>query len=147
VRCNRFYLLLNDSFIFPLVLHLSLGSIERMKTTETGKNENKLLSNEDKIVSMLNIFKLLFKRRVVGQQGDLHHLQNGSFYLRKTVPTGKNIYLNRLSHLFFKNLFFLIFSTFLSFFISFSKSVTFFSYFGALRFSVAIAQLHTIHYT
>jgi hypothetical protein len=72
-----------------------------MKTTETGKNKKKLLSNEDQIVSMLNIFKLLFKRRVVGQQGDLHHLQNGCLYLRKTVPfpTGINIDPNRLSHL------------------------------------------------
>ena len=40
-----------------------------MKTTKTGKNEKKLLSNEDQIVSMLNIFKLLFKRRVVGDAG------------------------------------------------------------------------------
>ena len=112
-----------------------------MKTTETGRNKKKLLSNEDQIVSMLNIFKLLFKRRVVGQQGDLHHLQNGSFYLRKAVQTGKNIYHNRLSHLpsFFEKPLILNFS-------SFFKSSTFFCILAYSGLS-AISQLHTIHYT
>ena len=75
---------------------------------------------------MLNIFKLLFKGRVVGQQGYLHHihLQNRCLYLRKT---GINIYPNRLSHLpsFFKILLLLL--NFFNFpFISFSKSITVF---------------------
>jgi hypothetical protein len=78
---------------------------------------------------MLNIFKLLFKGRVVGQQGYLHHihLQNRCLYLRKT---GINIYPNRLSHLpsFFKILLLLL--NFFNFpFISFSNPLLFSSLF------------------
>jgi hypothetical protein len=127
---------------------LSLGSIERMKTTETGKNKKKLLSNEDQIVSMLNIFKLFFKRRVVGQQGDLHHLQNGCFYLRKAVPTGKNIYHNRLSHLpsFFEKPLILNFFNFPFILHKFFEIQYFFCILAYSGLS-AISQLHTIHYT
>ncbi len=61
---------------------------------------------------MLNIFKLLFKRGVVGQQGDLHHLhlQNKFLDLRKLfqlvyilIPIVFLIFL-----LFFKNLLLLL---------------------------------------